>query len=397
MSEAKSTLGNTTELGSPQEFAERYSYTALRFYMQAVAREILPNNRINICWRYPLPARKTVEVIYSEERKRARAFGTMKCGQGWICPLCSSYIAEQRRNELGRALENGRKSYIAFMITYTARHNANTRLKPMLDKMQKAFRYLKTGKVWTSIKDEFYLVGSIRATEITYGSSGWHPHYHELMIVDIDCIRDFYEGAISEYAEGLEAVMAPRWLRGLEREGLTAREDLALRVSTTNKDVKDYIAKYGKMPLESDFASQANEIARGTTKTARSGNFSVWELLFEAGHNANSKRLFLEFVAAVKGKSQLQWSRGLKQLLDIDTIRDEIAAEGIETDTDRLLASINIEGWKWIANRGFLGQLMTIAHTGDAEKLQSFIGRRLSEMPEETNLTRMLEDAHRNH
>lgn len=383
MSAANPTLGNTTKLGSAAEFAEKYSTTALRFFLLAVAKHLLPDERLKICWRYPLPERKTVDVIYSEERQRARAAGTMKCGCAWICPVCSQYIAERRRVELGQALLESRDKYIAVMITYTAQHHANMHLKPVMDKMQRAFRYVKTGRAWQEIKDEFALVGSVRAIEVTYGASGWHPHFHELMFVDIDHIRDFYvldtpEGVLSgipEYAEGLETVMASRWIGGLQRENMTASEEIGLRVSTTTKDAAEYIAKYGKLPLETDFAGSANEVSCGMTKTARNGNLSVWELLYQANTDLKSAVLFQEYAAATKGRSQLQWSRGLKSLLNIDVIRDELACEGIETETDRLLASIDVEFWRLLADKNHLGQVMTYAHTGDKEKLQDLLLR----------------------
>lgn len=375
MSDKPASLGNTTKLGSPDEFASRYSYTALRFFLQSIARALLPNERINVCWRHKLPNVETVDIIYSQERERARAQGTMKCGSCWVCPLCSIYIAEQRRDELGRALLSMRDRYFAVMVTYTAQHDASMRLRPLLDKMQRAFRYVKTGKVWQEIKAEFHLVGSVRAIEATYGDAGWHPHYHEMMVCGIKGLTEDYEGAISEYSEALEAVISQRWLKGLEKQGLTANVEIALRVSTTTDDVKDYISKYGQMPLETDFEAPADEVTRGTTKTARRGNFGVWEILFQAPDNPKMKRLFLEYFEATKGRSQLQWSRGLKSLLGIDVIRDEISAEGIATETDRLLASIDYPVWRLIARYNFIGQVMTVAHTGDEQKLARLIAR----------------------
>lgn len=355
------------------ELIAKYGYTALRFYLLSLARELLPNDRIRICWRYPLPDRETVDLIYSEERKRARALGTMKCGSAWLCPVCSTYIAERRRQELGQALEAMRDRYFCVMVTYTIQHNANMRLKPLLTEMQKAFRYVKTGRDWQEIKSEFALVGSIRAIEITYGAAGWHPHYHEMMIVELDHLREFYEGSISEYAEGLEAIMVKRWLDGLQARELSASEERGLKVSSTTDDVKDYIAKYGKMPLERDFASDAYEVTYGSTKTARNGNLSVWEILYHASSSKKHQRLFLEYVEATRKRSQLQWSRGLKALLNIDSVREEMAAEGIETPTDRVLAKIPVDLWRSLAETDCLGQVMTFAHAGDAQRLARYL------------------------
>jgi len=259
------------------------------------------------------------------------------------------------------------------MITYTASHTKSDRLSDLLEKMQKAFRRVKTGRTWQQIKDEYYLVGSVRSVEITYGLSGWHPHYHELMLVDIDGIKDWYDGSVTEYADGLEDALSERWLDMLRVEGLTASEERGLLISTTDSDVQSYIAKWGKMPLEADFKRQASEISHGTTKSARNGNLSVWDILYQSINSPNMKSLFIEYHAATKGRSQLQWSRGLKDLLGVDVIREEQAAEGIETETDRLLADIPIEVWRFAAEHRYIEQLMTVSHTGDASRVKFLV------------------------
>ena len=367
------TLGNTTEFASGEEFATRYSYTALRFYLLSIARSLLPNHRIQVCWRYPLPERDNIEIIYSDERQRARARGTMKCGSGWVCPACMSYITEQRREELKTALERAREHYYAVMVTYTIRHSQADRLAPLLAQMQDAFSKLKSGRAWQTLKAEFMLVGGIRATEITYGDSGWHPHYHELVFVKNEVLK-YVDGDVSEFTKGLEGHLKRAWREKLERVGLSASLERGVTVRSSSGDVADYIAKFGKMPRETDFAGQTDEITRGTTKAARGGNFGVLDIVFLAANNKRFAGLFREYEAATKGRSQLQWSRGLKSLLSIEIIRDEKAAEGVETDTDRLLAAIDLPLWRHISHRGFLGQLMTIAHEGDGSKLEAYLG-----------------------
>lgn len=375
MSDSEQSLGTSTKLGSAGEFAAQYGYTALRFYLLSIGRAILRDSRLNICWRYPLPERKTVDVIYSDERQRARASGTMKCGMAWVCPVCSAYIAERRRVELGRALLNSREKYATVMITYTAKHDKSMRLNDTLVAMQKAYKHAKSGRAWVEIRQEFGMVGSVRAIEITYGESGWHPHYHELLFFDVGLIQRDYDGSIAEYALGLEAIMVERWIAGLNKNGMTASEEIGLKISSTDDDVVDYIAKYGKMPLEHDFKGATDEITRGTAKTARNGNFGVWEILFRANGNRRFANLFKEYVAATKGRSQLQWSRGLLALLNIEEIRDEIACEGVETDTDRVLASIDVEFWRLLADKNHIAQVMTVANTGDEGELKALLKR----------------------
>jgi hypothetical protein len=373
MSESEPTLGNTTEFASHEGILAKYGATAMRFYLQSIARELLPNHRIQVCWRYPLPARETIDIIFSEERKRARAVGTMKCGSAWVCAPCQLFITERRREELGQALTNCRDRYTPFMVTYTASHSKAMGLHTLLSQMQEAYRATRSGRRWQEIKSEFALQGSVRVLEVTYGESGWHPHYHELMLVDNQHIVEYFEGATLEYSEGLEAVLSDIWISELKLKHLSGKKGVALRVSDTNSAAKEYILKYGKLPLDSDFREKANEVSRGMTKAARNGNIGPLEILFNAESNRRYARLFIEYAEATKGKSQLQWSRGLKSDLEIETIRDQMACEGAETDTDRLLAQIPTEMWRFLAEKYHLAQVMTVANTGENAALTKLL------------------------
>lgn len=368
---------DTYALNNPVEFAKLYGYTALRFFLLAKARVLLGNNnRLQACWRYPLPDVEHVEIIYSEERKRARARGTMKCGQPWVCPVCTLYISERRRQELGVAVSQVRDRYMAVMVTYTARHDKSMRLADLLKKMQSAYSATRRGRWWGDLKSEFGLVGSIRATEVTYGHHGWHPHYHELLLIDIPTFNAFYGGAVTEMSAMLEAIFSAKWLAELQKQGLTADKEVGLKVTHSHGDVEEYISKYGKMPSESDFGGQADEVSRGSAKSARGGNFTPWELLFYAKDNSTFAALFVEYAHATKGRHQLQWSRDLKALLNIDEIADKIAAEGVETETDIILAKVDLSTWRYAANHGgYMAQIMTVAHEGDAERLRKLIAK----------------------
>lgn len=375
MSGSEDTLGNTTKFSSGGDFVREYGSVALRFYLQSIARKLLPNERIRVCWRYPLPARKAVEIIYSDERQCARTSGTMKCGSGWVCPVCMRYIAERRRQELITAIERTQAEFFTVMGTFTLRHHASQRLKPLLADMVKAYGDVFSGRWWAMVREEYMLNGAIRATEITYGESGWHPHFHVLYFVSKAMLDDNYAGSIEEYAQSLQTQIGREWLEKLDKYGLSGTTERAFDVRTANEDIADYIAKWGRTPTEWSSNVSPYEIAYAAAKSARNGNLSVLELLFRADSSSKYKSLFLEYHEATKGKSQLHWSHGLKARLDIEVIRDEIAAEGIETDTDRILATVEFALWQYIAATGYLGQLMTYANQAEVGKLEWLLGR----------------------
>jgi hypothetical protein len=47
------------------------------------------------------------------------------------------------------------------------------------------------------LRDRFGLVGYVRATEVTHGRSGWHPHLHVLLMTDrvltLDELRELHQ------------------------------------------------------------------------------------------------------------------------------------------------------------------------------------------------------------
>lgn len=375
-----SSLGNTTKFSSREEFTREYGNTALRFYLLEIARWLLPDERIRICWRYPLPERKTVEIIYSEERRCARSKGTMKCGSNWVCPACMQYIAARRRDELETAIERSQDDYFSLMATYTAQHDRSMRLAPMLKQMSTAYGGVFSGRWWKQTREEFGLVGAVRALEITYGQSGWHPHYHVILFVSrsmlsgavdapiADCQEIF--GSTTEYSETLGEMIEERWLAQLEKNGLSGAKGVAFDLRSSDKRIAEYISKYGRMPQEWTANASAYEVANAHTKTAKNGNFGALDMLFAARQDRAMRNLFLEYASATKGRSSIQWSPGLKKRLDIDVIRDEIAAQGVETETDRLLAEVPLERWRYIVDTNRLGQLMTYANAGEDRKVK---------------------------
>jgi len=366
-------LGNTTKFSTGREFAQQYGNTALRFYLLELARGLLPDERVRVCWRYPLPETKAIEIIYSDERKCARTKGTMKCGSGWVCPACMQYIAARRREELQTAIDNSSDKYSSLMATYTCSHQIGMPLHKLLHGLVKAYGKVFEGGWWSRTKQDWMIEGAVRATEITWGENGWHPHFHVLLFVNKEVLGDDYAGSPAEYVQSLLPEISDRWLDKLKAVGLSGQAPHAFDLRAGDKQVSDYIAKWGKMPKEWSVDGSAWEVSHAVTKSATGGHFGPLEILFKSAHDDKFKGLFKEYHNATKGRSQIHWSKGLKALLDIEVIRDAIAAEGIETETDRLLAAVNTELWHYISAQGHLGQLMTYANQGDAERVEQFL------------------------
>jgi hypothetical protein len=142
------------------------------------------------------------------------------------------------------------------------------------------------------------------------------------------------------------------------------------------------VAKWGILPVDASEDTVTHEITSSHTKIARRGSFGVVDILFAAGEgDTQAKALFVEYAQATKGRSRLQWSKGLKERLGIDDIRDEIASEGITTESDILLATIPQNEWSFLARTGHLGQLMTYANEGNIEKMNWLLTELRGKMP----------------
>lgn len=293
----------------------------------------------------------------------------MKCGSGWVCPACMMYIQERRRQELTLALERSKDDYFSVLATYTFRHNIGMRLPTMLRQMQESFKAVKSGRMWQLIKSEYMLVGSVKALEITYGANGWHPHIHELILVKRKMIEEYNQNSTDEFALSLYHQMSSRWTEALANVGLSGLDGVAFDLRSSKEDVAEYVSKWGKLPSGVNLNVKADEVAYSVSKTPADGSLGVLDILYMAEHSEKHANLYREYHAATKGRSQLQWSRGLKALLDIEIVRDEIAAQGIETETDRILAEVRIDLWKYISTHGYMGQVMTYAHDGNDTKL----------------------------
>lgn len=361
-------LGTTTEFASGGDTGSTSVY---RFYLQSLARELLPNNRVQICYRHKLPGRDDVEVLYSPSRKRGHIRGTMKCKLAWTCAVCASYITEQRRVELRAALDNARELYIPVMVTYTGRHHAGEKLHDVLSQMNAAFRAMRSGRWWAQVKSEFSIVGGVRATEITYSQvAGWHPHFHEILLLEAAPITKHGAGELTHVTNALQSHLEPEWIAKLAKQGRGAAAGVALDVRGSDRDVVEYVAKWGHLPLNDGRWGPAEEVTKVAVKTGRrDGSKTPFELLWDYGTgDKRAGRLFVEYAEATKGKSMLQWSRGTKQLLSIDTLSDEQAAEGA-TEDERLLAIITAQQWRGIIKNNWQSAILHAAHQQDVARI----------------------------
>lgn len=398
MSEAKEHLENTTEFVSSPDIHS----IATRFYLQSLARELLPQWRIGMCMRHKQTRGGVIEVRYSPAQKKAWYAGLFRCGSGWTCAFCAYKISEQRRRELTQALANKIELYTPFLITYTIRHNAQMSLAPTLASMLEAFRQMKKGRDWSLYKGETGMIGSVRGLEITHGLSGWHPHIHELALLKSDVIQSLgspidtslskpeqkkalskqWNEGVQAMAEWIETQLGKfYWYPALQKQGLSCSLERGVTVTHTHKAIIEYVAKFGHAPTnprpENGWGVES-ELTKANIKRGREGNRTPFQLL--ADYGAGDKQaggLFVEYANATFGRSSLQWTPGLKDLLGLTEVSDEQASE-LEPEVFEILAEIESETWRRILKHDLRARVLEIALSGDCEQVLDF----LAEIPD---------------
>ena len=339
---------------------------AKRFYRLEIARGLLGRgHRVNVCHRVPAKGADAVEVWRKvpdgDCQCGAHFKGVMVCGAVWLCAVCGSKISERRRAELETAIalwkaEGGE----VLLVTYTFSHGRHDVLGETLDKLAKARRRMKQGKVYDSIREDFGMIGTVQAFEITHGPAhGWHPHIHELVFVRSGADRG-----------ELRARLYEKWRRACVRSGLgepSWEHGLDVR---GGEEAARYVSKgWG---LE-------QEMTKGHIKDGRGKNRSPGQLLecsadplADPGHQVEARRLWLDYAAAMKGKQQLRWTPGLKARFAVPDLTDEELAAQVEEDAV-LLARISLADWHLIARHRLQATVLALAEAGGADAIDALL------------------------
>lgn len=301
---------------------------AERYALKSVVNRIFPASKTAKCSRMRIPG-EFVKVMKSPEYEKAHYAGLVRCGSVWWCPLCAAKIAERRRVELVSAIATAKAMGLqVLLMTATVPHGLGDDINVILEQMMKAWRKTTTERQGKEMRKLLGFVGTIRALEVTDGQNGFHPHFHVLIFAKPDF-------AVSAFQTGFY----PIWRDNCIKAGLPApSEKHGLRVDDGSWAAK-YASKWG---LE-------DEMTRSHTKSSKGEKGrSPWDMLREAlksGCEASIAR-FSVYAHAFKGRRQLYWSNGLRELLGLDkeATDEELAAMQEETAVE--LAQLSVEEWR---------------------------------------------------
>ena len=360
---------------------------AERYYLQSVARDLFRADGSAKGLQYPSNRHDTAKCLYtriapdvdlmrSKEHGRAFYTGLVVCGKVWTCPVCAAKVQERRRQEVAAAFDwayaQGKK---VIMVTFTFPHYHWQRLADLLPKQAEAYARLRKGKAWDKLKTSIGYTGLIRSLEITLGANGWHPHTHEAWIVDRDCDT-----------KALRRKVVARWLTMCRKVGLVpdGKTFAFLKRSvqiTDNCSTSDYLAKQD----DSRNWGMDRELVKASSKVRKSSKgMHPFGLLADAGaeepERSDSGARFLEYADAMKGKAQLFWSRGLKDLVGVTEATDEeLAAE--QQDRADHLAKLSREEWRLVLKRKARAELLDAAEVGGAEAVQRWLSDNVTAEP----------------
>lgn len=331
--------------------------TVERFALQAVARDLLPSERVRHCLRTRQRGAKHVEVWRSVEYRRAHYKRLQTCGSVWHCPVCAAKISERRRAELEActALHKASGGGLA-LLTLTNSHSRADRLSDLLEAQAVALKRFWTDRASLRLFKRLGVVGLVRAVEVTHGNAnGWHPHYHILLFLDSP-----------RSAGQLKAIrfdLAQRWIDCCKAAGLPL-PDLEHGADIRGADwAARYASKWG---LE-------QEVTKGHTKKGRGDRATPWDLLRRAlAGDQRAGVLFQEFAQAFKGKRQLYWSSGLKDRFAVEEKADEQLAAEVE-DSAVLLGSFSAHQWRCIVKAGIRAHLLIVAEDGDWGEVMHYV------------------------
>lgn len=322
-----------------------------RFALQSQIASYLPDQRVKTCLRNPVGS--TVNIKHNLQKDSYGFRNLETCASVWMCPVCAAKISEKRRVELVSGISNWHDhSGSVVMMTLTVQHSLHTPFKKTLAELQTAYRSFLMSNPVKRIFDQLGVVGRIRALETTYGENGWHPHFHVLMFVKSDDIRLLT----------VQGMLLDQWKMACKRRGIKTPNEHGLKLHDGSYAAA-YVSKWG---IES-------EMTKGHIKKSKTG-YSPFDLArFDLGiyggdakplASGEAKILFKEYAYCMKGKRQLVWSDGLRQLLGLKAEKtDQELVDEIE-EQEVLFVAIPLEMWKIILKADRRGEVLESCKLG---------------------------------
>lgn len=355
---AKSSTPPDREIGARESRAQRY---------QALAQaRVWLGRRVNMMFpdvQFPGEKYRTFDCrhvrtshfveIRHNQGMPANYRNLATCGSVWACPVCASKIQERRRLELEHLVQwSNDQGYQAIMVTFTFPHTSFHALGDLLERQADAFKRFRAGGPFRRLKAELGFQGLVRSLEVTHGANGWHPHTHELWLVDPSVTRDIV-ARISELwsraciAAGLLDPTDDGKMFGFRAHGVDVK---------TNATSGQYLAKQDS----SRNWGITHEVAKASSKLGKAKGVHPHEFLVRMAKGDEAR--YFEYLEAMKGKRQLFWSPKLKDRCGLDDVSDDDLSQGGD-DAD-LLGNLSQHDWDFIRSKRIAARVLDAAEIG---------------------------------
>lgn len=326
-------------------------YRKLRYELLEAVKRIVRDMdlRVNNCMKALGEAK-----IVREKSGRVHAHNIMTCGSVWLCPVCSSRISEERREELDRALKNN-PDLLPVLVTFTLQHHRGDELRAVLERLNKALLTLKQGYSWVKFQETYKVKAYASSLEITFSNeNGWHPHKHILFFLEKDADL-----------EGFERDITARYIKIIDRLGGYASEFHAVDCRSGTAEANSYIAKWGI----------TDEFTKANLKKGRGESLSVWDLALLANSEKWAFMAFREYASATYRKKAITWSKGARELLGIgeEQTDEKIANKEVEVEEEaEVIATLSNKLWNRIVSDAVQEEVFNIADKGGKELLLQY-------------------------
>ena len=328
-------------------------------------------------------------VVVKLSNGKAGFGGLQTCASAWACPVCSQKIASTRSVEVQNTVDEWEKrgGRVVF-LTLTMRHHKGQKLSDLWDALSHAWGKVTSGGAWVKNADDFGVrlprvvrsgakkgetvwsnrIPYIRAVEVTHGAKGWHVHIHSVLFVK----EEITDKGVKMLGESIYG----RWAKALVSKGLTSPTplhgvDVKLVAVGDAEAVGKYVAKNDYTANEAPnkkLNGTGWEVVGGAGKTARGKNRTPFQILADvvSAGDADDLALWHVFEKASKGRRQLTWSVGLRELLGLNEEKtdEEIAEEELGGE---VVMVITVEEWRVLRWRSC--EVLSWAEAGADKKL----------------------------
>lgn len=350
------------QVGAPWEPADSVAASARREWRYELLRWQWRHSsieRVRCCRLYPVSGGDLVSVYRGPEG--AYFAGLQTCSSVWACPVCSAIIRQRRAVTIEHAAEawTGQQGRWLAFLTLTVRHGQFERLEDLFSGLATCWRKVQQSYWWRRLGWS----GFVRATEVTYGANGWHPHLHILL---------FGEGERPDLG-ALERELSVRWRSVVERSGLRPTS-LAhgVRLQAVGEGGASLGSYLGKVfDGEGESRSVGLELARSDMKRGGPG-LSPFELLDRAAHgDRRSEGLWHEYEQVTHGRRAIEWTVGFLDRFGLRDAEDEELVA--EERRGEVVVVLGAEYYRVIARAGWLAAVLDVADRGDDGATRRFV------------------------